>query len=395
MVMSLRNNPNPLLSYPAKFTVPFIKTPMNIFKQGIEYSPAGFLTAWGNTAKKEQFVKALYGSAIATGVATMIGSGRITFAEPREEKERNMWREAGKQPYSVKIGNKWISYQYLNPALAFNIAMIAGVDDMIKNKKASADTADVVIGAAAKYANYLGDQSYFKSFGDFFALLSGDEIATSRLLSNFPQQLIPFRAFGGWLARLTDEYQRQVKTDKTGAEAFVDKQIQLLMMNIPGLTEMVPARTNEAGEPIENKNKLFNAFSPVQATDEDPRLAEFLRDYESLKIKKAEQTYKEKQIKESVVPKYQEIQKLIGEGKKSEALKLVNKMTDEEYKAYKSIKASDKRKTLAKNEVEFYDRYLEIKDLVNSGDKKEAYRMLNQLTAEEYKAYRSIKTKLE
>lgn len=394
-IMKLRNAENSIISTAAKFTVPFIKTPMNIFKQGIEYSPAGFLTAWGNTNKREQFIKALYGSAIATGAATLIGSNKLTFSEPRNDEERNMWREAGKQPYSIKIGNKWISYQYLNPAIAFNLAMISGVDDMIKNKKVSADTGDVILGAMAKYATYLGDQSYFKSMGDLFNLASGDPVATGKLISNYPQQLIPFRALGGWLARLTDEYQRQAKTDKTGAEGFVDKQIQLLMMNIPGLTEMVPARENKAGEPIENKNKLFNAFSPVQVTEEDPQLAEFLADYESLKIKKAGRLEEEKKIKESVKPLYQEVQQLVKDGKKSAAMKIINKMSDEEYKAYKSIKTSEKRKTLSKNEVNMYDTYIEIQDLISSGDKKAAYKIIDKMSNEEYNAYKGIKTKLQ
>lgn len=275
-LFELRNAKNPIISTIARFTVPFVRTPMNIFKQGIEYSPLGFITLKGAKNKTEQIAKAVIGSAVFAGAATMLISGRITWGEPINEREKNLWRAAGKQPYSIKIGDRWYSYQKLPPPLAFPLAMVAALEDTRKNKKIDDTTTELILTAIAKYGQFLSDQSYAKSIGDLLTAAKGGEAGIERLISNYPQQLIPYRALTGWLARLTDEHQR--KPDPEGT--FIDKQIQLLMMNWPGLSKLTPARIDEAGKPIEAKDRLINAFSPIRTQEESGQLSSFLERYE-------------------------------------------------------------------------------------------------------------------
>ncbi|WP_434127491.1 hypothetical protein, partial [Enterococcus faecium] len=40
-IQRAKYNKNPVVSMTAKFTLPFVKTPTNILKQGIEYTPFG------------------------------------------------------------------------------------------------------------------------------------------------------------------------------------------------------------------------------------------------------------------------------------------------------------------------------------------------------------------
>src|SRR3990167_6965712 len=109
-IMALRNSENPVLSTISKFTLPFVSTPTEILKQGIEYSPMGLTTLPGAANKTEQISKMIIGSATAMGVATLLGQDRLTWSEPINAKQKAEFRAAGRQPYSVKIGNKWISY---------------------------------------------------------------------------------------------------------------------------------------------------------------------------------------------------------------------------------------------------------------------------------------------
>lgn len=275
-LQSLRNSNNPVISNIAKFTVPFIKTPMNIFKQGLEYSPAGLATMPGAANKTEQFTKAIIGSAVFAGAATLLASNRLTWSEPTDPDQKNAYRDAGKQPYSVKIGDTWFSYQKLPPPIAFPLAMVAAMNDTLANKKTDQDTVDLVLSSIAKYGTFLADQSYAKSIGDLIGAVTGKiPSGWSQVISNYPQQLVPYRALGGWLARLTDNTQRQVD-NKAG---FIDKQVQLLMTNIPGLSDNVPARTNVKGEEIKQSNNVINAFSPVKTSKENPEKAQ---DYENI-----------------------------------------------------------------------------------------------------------------
>lgn len=263
-LQNLRNSENPVVSNIAKFTIPFIKTPMNIFKQGIEYSPAGVSTMWGAGNKTEQLSKAIIGSSVFAGAATLLGAGRLTWGEPTSEKQKNAYRSAGMQPYSVKIGDKWVAYSKLGP-LAFPIAMVAAIDDAEKNKKLDESTTEQILSGIAKYGNFLADQSYAKNIGDLISAAKNGESGISYLVGNYPQQLVPYRALSGWIARLTDPTQRKVDPQGT----FIDKQVQQLMMNIPGLTDKVPARTDQFGQPIQTSNPTLNAFSPLKVTTEN------------------------------------------------------------------------------------------------------------------------------
>lgn len=260
VVTRLRNDPNPVISYPAKFTFPFISTPTNILKQGIEFSPLGLATIPGAKNKMEQAIKAAVGTGIAIAGGTLIASNRMTWGEPTTQAEKNAFREAGMQPYSIKLGDRWYSYQKLPPFLAFPLSMVAVVNDALQNKKIDDSTADVVLSSVAKYATFFSDQSYFKSMGDLWSAINGDEYAISRLIGNYPQQLVPYRALTGWLARLTDPLQRTIAPDS----GFIDKQVQLLMQQYPGLSQMTTPRIGPSGEAIRQPEPLLNAFSPIQ-----------------------------------------------------------------------------------------------------------------------------------
>ena len=293
-IMSVRNSDNPIVSTIAKFTLPFVQTPMNILKQGVEYSPFGVTTIVGAKNKTEQLAKTLIGTAVAVGAGSLLTSDRMTWGEPKNANERNLWRENGKQPYSIKFGDKWYSYQKLPPFIAFPMSMVAAVHEANKSKKLSDTDTETLLTSFAKYSEFLADQSYFKSIGDLFDAISGDEYARSRLIGNYPQQLIPARALGGWLARLTDGLQRQID-NKAG---FIDKQIQLLMLNVPFISQRLPARIGPSGEAITNRNRGFNAFSPVRVSPQTAEETTKIEKFDTLKQQSATETQKLTPIKD-------------------------------------------------------------------------------------------------
>lgn len=292
LVNTARNSQNPIVSNVAKFTIPFLKTPMNIFKQGIEYSPAGFLTMFKSKNTMEQFTKAMIGTAVFSSAATLLGSNRITWAEPTSEKERNEFRAQGKQAYSIKIGDTWYSYEKLPPTISFPFAMVAAIDDLQKKSKITDDMSDLILGGVAKYGKFLADQSYAKNVGDLISAVEGGEASVSKLISNYPQQLVPYKGLSGWISRVFDDTQRKVDKDAS----FVDKQVQQLMMNIPGLTDNLPARTDSGGKPIKVNNRIINLFSPVKTSTEKSTPVSKLREKQAEQVAKLRKA-KEDQIK--------------------------------------------------------------------------------------------------
>lgn len=356
-IQSLRTSDNPIVSTIAKFTVPFLQTPMNIFKQGVEYSPLGFSTIIKSKNKTEQISKAIIGSAVFGLAATMMVSDRITMGEPVDEKSRNDFRASGKIPYAVKLGNKWVSYSKLPPVIAFPFAMTAAINDSLKNKKIDQSTAELVLASVAKYGQFLADQSYMKSIGDTISAFKGGESSVEQAISNYPQQLVPFKSFGGWLARLFDDTQRKVDNK---AE-FIDKQIQFLMMNIPGLSNRLMPRIDSAGNIVKQPDRFTNLFSPVKIST--PKVENIYNDIQSLKQG----------------------------GKIKGAEAMLNGLTEQEYGVYKIIKSTKAEEKNKANIINTTPKYFEIQNLVSSGNKVEAEKILNSLTDEEYQAYTSIK----
>ena len=265
-VAEARASSNPVISTIAKYSFPFVKIPSNLLKASVEYSPAGLATIPGAGDKITQLSKAMLGTAVGIGTAALVGSDRMTWAEPADPTKKALFRAAGMQPYSVKIGDSWYSYSKMHPAISFNMALVAAIRDSEKNQLLNSSQVDTALEGAAKWVNFYADQSYVKNIGDMVSATKGDAEAITRGLSNYPQQLVPFRALLGWVAKIIDPYQRKVDTDGS----FLTKQIQQLMTQIPGLSQYVPARLGPNDVPIENTNRLWNAVSPVRATTEDP-----------------------------------------------------------------------------------------------------------------------------
>lgn len=276
-VNRLRSSKHAVIRLPAKFTLPFVRIGANLMKQGIEYSPAGLATIPGAQDKTAQLAKTLMGTAVFGTAAGLLGQGRLTWSEPTNADQKAAFRAAGKQPYSMKIGNNWIGFSKLPPIISFNMAMVAALDDVQKNAKINDGGVDNILTAiakyspeaASKYGKFLADQSYVKSVGDLLSALQGDKEKLASLASNYPQQLVPERALLGWFAKMSDGTQRKINTDA----GFAAKQVESLMQQIPGLRQKTTPRTDQYGDPIAAQHPFLNAFSPVPVSTENPENA--------------------------------------------------------------------------------------------------------------------------
>jgi hypothetical protein len=391
VIQKARSSDNGLVKWTSKLVFPFINIGTQLLKQGIEYGPAGLLTLPGNPTKIEQISKFAIGSAVATGVATLAASDRLTWAEPANAEQKNAFRASGMQPYSVKIGENWVSYAKLHPAIAWNFALVSAVKDSLERKKLDDTQADTILQTAAKYMNFFADQSYMKQVGDIVSASKGDSYGVTRFVSNFPSQFIPFRALMGWIERIVDPVQRQADPDGTKLE----KQIQTIMAQIPGLAYKVPPRLGPDGQPIPIQNPILNALSPMRITTERHEAADAYRN--SFKFKKLVQQNADRRAdeKEQMQPVYDEVQSLIAQGKEAEARKIVDGLTDEEYATYKKIKASQKSKATIAAEEQMLPQYLEIQEMIANDEEDEAKAIVNNMSDEEYRIYKLLKARFQ
>lgn len=256
-----------------KWFVPFIQTPMNILKQGIEYSPLGVATLPGAANKIEQLGKTLVGTTVFAGAATMGAQGRLTWAAPKSEKEKKAFYASGRKPYSVKIGDNWVSYTKLGP-LAYPFAMAAAIQWYTnENPKASTDTAErKLVNVISGIGRFFADQSYVQGMNNMLQAVSGDVYGLKNVLTNVPQQLIPLVSLQRWASQIIDPVYRE-----SAGDISMKAVIQNIQKGIPFLSRGVPAETDPAGRPSRVQHPLIRALSPFDVGTTVPKYENLLQ----------------------------------------------------------------------------------------------------------------------
>jgi len=242
-----------------KWIIPFLQTPTNIAKQMIEYSPAGVATMVKNKDPLVQLSKSIIGTSIFATFYGMAQSGLVTGAPPKSEKARNEFYNAGLKPWSVKIGNTWVSFNKIGPLagpMAVAVTMAQAEKDGA-NDKQLAKLGEGLLGMV----HFWADQSYIETLGQVFDAVGGDKYAMSRVVGNVPSQLIPYRALIGWFNRSF--------VDKTYRKP--DGWVESIKTQLPILSKTVEPYTNAEGEESKRQFPGFNAFSPLQINQKDEK----------------------------------------------------------------------------------------------------------------------------
>jgi len=249
--------------------IPFIRTPMNVAKQWIEYSPAGFSTMVGAGNKGEQAAKATVGSLITLAGANLALQGRTTWDAPVDPKEKELFYASGRKPFSVKVGDKWVPMQTFG-AFAFALGLPAAAKYYQTESRTALTDDDISkwTKIATSGLNFWSGQTFVQGLGNFVDLVQGDQDwKLSRLLAQPITQLKPMTGALSYIARLTDPVFRK-------ASGFGDQ----LKQGVPGLTKGMKAYTNPLGE--ESRRNITDFVAPYSMGQEDTRF---------------EQPYKERQ----------------------------------------------------------------------------------------------------
>jgi hypothetical protein len=245
------------------WVIPFVETPMNIFKQGLEYSPLGVVTLPGNLAKTEQLAKSMVGSIVFGSAAMKAFNGEVTWSMPVDLNEKNAFIASGKQPYSIKIGDNWYSLSRLG-TLSYPFAMAAALKYYVQDNKTALTDAEIekfgrIISGIGKF---FSDQSYVEQIGNIVDLANGDKGAATKFLTSIASQLIPLSGLQRWTAQLIDDVKRK-SSSEFSAEAIVDN----LLKQIPVASKSIEPQRGMDDQPI--KTNRLNQILPTEITEEN------------------------------------------------------------------------------------------------------------------------------
>lgn len=266
----------PIIGRLISWYIPFVQTPMNIAKQMIEYSPAGFFTLPGAKDKKEQLAKALLGSLIFGLAAYLVNKNETTWSVPTSKKEKDLYFASGRQPFSIKIGNTWVGYSRLGP-VAFPIAIPAAIKHYTQNNPNSVtdNTIQKTSKVIAGLGEFFASMSYVEGIGQLMGLVKNAPGALAKLVGEAPSQLILLSSLQRWVNNfIIDPIYR--KTDKDIAvETIIDNARRSIIFATKGL----PVYETPEGEVSRRSYPGLNAFSPIPITKSNREYEEEYKDY--------------------------------------------------------------------------------------------------------------------
>jgi len=231
-----------------EFVVPFLRTPTNIVREAVRFTPgAGFMMQKvrddlagknGADAKAIQMGRWLVGTGVYLAVALATDDGEMSGNGPEDDNEKRLLMAQGWQPYSIKVGDKWIKYNRFEP-----VGMLLGVAaDATEIAKYSTGPETDKLGSMimGSLMSNLGDKTFLRGIFDFGeAMTDPDRYASQyigRLAGSFAMPNIV--AQPTWKA---DPFLREART-------IVDQ----VRARIPGERQKLQEVLDVAGEPIEN-----------------------------------------------------------------------------------------------------------------------------------------------
>lgn len=261
------NNPTPLPF--GTMVLPFIRTPANLISMGMRYSPlAPFMRRFADdlaeggaraeTAKAQMAV----GTALWSVWFGMAMDGQITGSGPVNRAQREALQRTDEfggalwQPYSVRLGNRWYSYERADP-MGQGMGLVADMAELLNNSdwdSASVDgPSEVTAHAVAALGHAFFDKTMLSGATEFTsAMLSGGTPEAERLLQQRAASAIPFSGASRMMRRGDDPYLRET-WDVVSA-----------MRNaVPGLSDDLPMQRDLWGQPRTYQTGLGTAYDAV------------------------------------------------------------------------------------------------------------------------------------
>ena len=262
--------------------IPFAKTPANLTKAIVDYSPLGMVNAINsgrnlknsisngqyNAKMQHQFVQNL-GKATAGTMLYILGyalaKAGITSGESDDDKDTKdfMKNTLGINSYSIKIGNKSFTYDWAQP-IAAPLSITANI---VNKQKESTTLTENILSSLDTAGNILLEQSFMESINTVLNNNDGIVTGIQEAIFELPSRAIP--TLMKQIVDLTDDTQRTTFEYDKPLKTAVNK----VKTKIPGLSKTLSPVVDTMGREVKRyggKNNIFNVFlNPANVNTEN------------------------------------------------------------------------------------------------------------------------------
>ena len=251
-----------------KLVVPFLRTPANILRYQVQHTPLVGKYAGEYQAVKlsgdELRVAEYEGREMIGAMTIAVGAGlaaneMITGNLPADPRERARWQTLGIRPRAVKIGDRWMSYNTLEPLS--NILAASADLVMLAKSGLNEDWVETLVGQLGlSIAASLTEKSYFAglealaAIADPSQLMKGDTVLKGLLQTG--NNMVPLAGARRAFANSLDPYMREFDNEYQKAAAAA----------IPSYSLSLPEKINVlTGQPLKGPNGgPWNALVPFE-----------------------------------------------------------------------------------------------------------------------------------
>jgi len=249
---------------------PFVKTVVNVEKELFKRTPFAPVMkevrdelAAGGARRQMALGKMAMGSSVMGWMMYETLDGNISGAGPTDPKRREFLRQTnpGWQPFSIKMGDKWVSYAGLEP-IGGLIGMAATLAEVgsVYAKDDDSDWTDLMLYAALVPFKYVGELPFMSGMANLTSLIeelkrdpTGERASAAAnkffggIAQNFPAGMVPIPTPGGALIR-----QIETTIDPTQRQVRVDPSLPADEKYFDFLYRTWAAKTYSAGAPTRN-----------------------------------------------------------------------------------------------------------------------------------------------
>ena len=364
--------------------IPFAKTPANLTKAIVDYSPAGLVKTLASDYRKlknnistgtvtsmqqhefaQNLGKAVAGTMLYVAGYALAEAGIITGANDEDKDVSNFMKNTlGIQPYSVKIGDKSFTYDWAQPVAA-PFAVMAD----LKNVDKGTGMLEAVNSVTDTAFNILLEQSFLTGIQDVLGSYGSKVEGIENQIFGLPARAVP--TFVKQINDLIDPYSRMVYEQDKQLESAKNQ----VKTKIPGVSKELPVTRDTLGRKVEKyggDNNIFNVFFNPANTSRG-KVSESAKE-----IYKVYEATKDKDI----MPRYPSSTLKLNNKQKSQFLKISGTIIEDNVKElknntyYKMLDDEDKAATIkgivdyAYNKAKSEVTGSEISNLYKTADKK-------------------------
>ncbi len=230
-----------------KLVLPFVRTPTNILKAGLQRTPVlrrlsktlmADLRSGDPARVAAANGKLVTGSTIWAAAMFAATQGILTGSGPKDPAAKARLLETGWRPNSFKIGDRYVEYKRMDPfamflGIAADIAAMGGQTSEAKlNEIASAAIVGLI--------NNVGSKTWLTGISDLMQAMNDSERYFDGFVRNYASAMVPFSAAMREARKVGDPAMREVRSV-----------VDAVQNTIPGLSENLPARRSwVTGQPI-------------------------------------------------------------------------------------------------------------------------------------------------